>query len=390
MTARGSHGKVYMKIIGSFIVVGLAVLTARLSSSRDSSWIMYVGTYTGQTSKGIYAYRLDTSSGAVTPIDAAGGLAAETKDPSFLALHPNQRFLYAVGEDSNGSVSAFAIDDATGRLKLLNTVSSKGSAPCHLKFDRTGKWLFVANYNSGNIAAFPVHDGGTLGEASTFIQHSGSSKDPKRQTGPHAHSVNISPDNRFLVVMDLGLDKALVYRFDSTSGSLTPNDPPFAKVTAGSGPRHMTFSTNGKFTYVLNELSSTVTAFDYDKRSGSLKEIQTLPALPADFAGVSSGAEIIVHPKGKFLYSSNRGHDSIAKFDIESKKGMLKSGTWVATQGKTPRNFAIDPTGRYLFVANQDSNSIVVFRIDQKTGNLTATGTVLDVPSPVCVVFAAK
>ncbi len=223
----------------------------------------------------------------------------------------------------------------------------------------------------------------------TFIQHSGSSKDPKRQTGPHAHSVNMSPDNRFLMVMDLGLDQALVYKFDATKGSLTPNDPPFAKITAGSGPRHMTFSPNGKFAYVLNEMSSTVTVFNYDKRRGSLNEIQTLPTLPSDFSGVSSGAEILVHPKGKFLYSSNRGHDSIATFAIESKKGLVKSTGWAPTQGKTPRNFAIDPTGAYLFAANQDSNSVVVFRIDQKTGSLTATGTVLDVPSPVCIVFAS-
>ncbi len=373
-----------MRIIRHCLILALVLLPLPgfLSSGRE--WIVYVGTYTRQTSKGIYAYRFDAATGGLTSI----GLAAEARNPSFLAVHANQRSLYAVGEDSNGSVSAFSLDRDTGRLKPLNTVSAHGSGPCHVTLDRTGRWLFVANYGSGSIAALPVLGDGTLGDASAFVQHSGSSVIPGRQAGPHAHSVNISPDNGFLIVTDLGLDKALVYRFDVAKGTLAPNDPPFAKLTPGSGPRHLAFGRSGEFAYVLNEMTATVTTFAYDKHRGSLQEMQTLSALPPGFSGTNSGAEIAVHPGGRFLYSSNRGHDSIAVFSVDPKKGVLKTIDWVSTQGQTPRNFAIDPTGNFLLAANQNSNSIVVFRIDQKTGALIATGSVRDVPSPVSIVFA--
>jgi len=374
-----------MKVFRTCFALALAFLPVFQARSAVREWIVYVGTYTRQTSKGIYAYRFEGATGKLTPI----GLAVETSNPSFLAVHPNQRFVYAVGEGSTGITSAFAIEPGTGKLKLLNSVSSKGNGPCHVAFDKTGKWIFVANYGSGSIAAFPVRADGTLGEASASIQHSGSSVDTRRQEGPHAHSVNISPDNRFLVATDLGLDETLVYRFDLSKGALTPNDPPFAKSAAGLGPRHFTFSPNGKFAYVVNEMKSSVTAFSYDKSRGTLKEIQTLSALPDNFSGSNSGAEIVIHPDGQFLYSSNRGHDSIAVFGVDPKSGMLKSNTWIGTGGKTPRSFAIDPTGRYLFAANQNSDSVVVFRIDQTTGGLRATGGVLEVPSPVSVVFAA-
>ena len=374
-----------MKVFRTCFALALALLPVFQARSAVREWIVYVGTYTRQTSKGIYAYRFEGATGKLTPI----GLAVETSNPSFLAVHPNQRFVYAVGEGSTGITSAFAIEPGTGKLKLLNSVSSKGNGPCHVAFDKTGKWIFVANYGSGSIAAFPVRADGTLGEASASIQHSGSSVDTRRQEGPHAHSVNISPDNRFLVATDLGLDETLVYRFDLSKGALTPNDPPFAKSAAGLGPRHFTFSPNGKFAYVVNEMKSSVTAFSYDKSRGTLKEIQTLSALPDNFSGSNSGAEIVIHPDGQFLYSSNRGHDSIAVFGVDPKSGLLKPSTWIATGGKTPRSFAIDPTGRYLFAANQNSDSVVVFRIDQTTGGLRATGGVLEVPSPVSVVFAA-
>jgi len=374
-----------MKVFLTCFALALALLPVFQARSAVREWIVYVGTYTRQTSKGIYAYRFEGATGKLTPI----GLAVETSNPSFLAVHPNQRFVYAVGEGSTGITSAFAIEPGTGKLKLLNSVSSKGNGPCHVAFDKTGQWIFVANYGSGSIAAFPVRADGTLGEASASIQHSGSSVDTRRQEGPHAHSVNISPDNRFLVATDLGLDETLVYRFDLSKGALTPNDPPFAKSAAGLGPRHFTFSPNGKFAYVVNEMKSSVTAFSYDKSRGTLKEIQTLSALPENFSGSNSGAEIVIHPDGQFLYSSNRGHDSIAVFGVDPKSGLLKSNTWIGTGGKTPRSFAIDPTGRYLFAANQNSDSVVVFRIDQTTGGLRATGGVLEVPSPVSVVFAA-
>lgn len=375
-----------MTIIRYCLVLALVLAFMPLPEllSRGREWIVYVGTYTGQTSKGIYAYRFDASTGGLTSL----GLAAETGNPSFLAVHPNQRFLYAVGETSKGTVSAFSLDRDTGRLKPLNTVSANGSSPCHLAFDRTGKWLFVANYGSGSTAAFPVHKDGALGNASAFVQHAGSSANPERQKGPHAHSVNISPDNRFLVVTDLGLDEALVYRFDAAKGTLAPNEPRSAKMAPGSGPRHLAFGPGGEFVYVLNEMTTTVSALVYDKRRGSLQEIQTLSALPPGFSGANSGAEIAVHPGGRFLYSSNRGHDSITVFSVDPKNGVLKAVDWVSTQGKTPRNFAIDPTGNFLLAANQNSNTIVVFRIDQTTGRLIATGNVRDIPSPVSLVFA--
>ncbi|HXN22572.1 MAG TPA: lactonase family protein [Candidatus Dormibacteraeota bacterium] len=354
-----------------------------------SDWIMYAGTYTRPPSKGIYAYRFQPASGTFTSI----GLVAETANPSFLAIHPNQRFLYAANEisryegQSAGSVSAFSIDAASGQLKLLNQVSSKGSGPCHVALDKTGKWLFAANYNGGSVAAFPVHNDGTLGEASAFVQHSGSSVNPQRQREPHAHVATVSPDNRFILVADLGSDQVFVYRLDPAKGRLAPNDPPFVKVAPGSGPRHLAFRPDGRFTYVINEMMSTVTTFGYDAGRGSLQELQTLSTLPEGFTGTNSTAEIAVHPNAKFLYASNRGHDSIAIFQIDPAKGTLTAAGQVATQGKTPRNFAIDPTGAYLLAANQDSASVVVFRIDQKSGGLMPIGTVLEIPFPVCITF---
>jgi 6-phosphogluconolactonase len=348
----------------------------------------YVGTYTNGASKGIYAFRFDDSTGKLT----AQGLAAETSNPSFLAVSPNRRFLYAVNEENAGSVSAFSIDAARGTLTLVNRVSSQGAAPCHLALDKTGKWLFVANYNSGSVAAFPVHEDGSLGEASAFVQHSGSSVNPERQAGPHAHSVNVSPDNRFVLVADLGLDQILTYQIDGTTG-LSLSKPSLAnapaKVTPGSGPRHFAFSPNGRFAYAINEMSATVTVFQYDAARGSLKEAQTISALPAGFTGTNGSAEIAVHPSGKFLYASNRGHDSIAIIRIDGANGTPTSADWASTAGKTPRNFAIDPSGKFLLAANQDSENIVVFRIDENAGGLTPIGVDANVPSPVSIVLTS-
>lgn len=357
----------------------------RLVSSKVTKWNLYVGTYTQRESKGIYAYRFDSSIGTLAPI----GLVAETSNPSFLTVSSNQKFLYAVNEDAQGRVSAFSIDPATARLSLLNSVSAKGSAPCHLALDRTGRWLFVANYSSGSVAMFPVGADGRLGEASTVVQHSGSSIDKQRQQAPHAHSVNVSRDNRFLLVSDLGLDKVMTYRIDKTKGALTPNEPGFAKISPGAGPRHIAFTPNERFAYVLNEMSSSVTALRFDRGRGSFEEIQTLSALPVGYSGSSSGAEIAAHPSGKFLYASNRGHDSIAVFAIDAKSGKLSLLGTEPTRGKTPRNFTIDPTGHFLLAANQNSKSISAFRIDQTSGALTFVSSVNDIPSPVSLVFAA-
>jgi 6-phosphogluconolactonase len=367
-----------------------ALLVAPLGRSAEKGrFLVYVGTYTGGESKGIYAWRFDAGLGVATPL----GLVAEAANPSFLAADPTNRYLYAASEISSrggkreGAVSAFAIDSATGKLALLNQVSSRGAGPAFVTVDRAGGNLLVANYGGGSVAVCPIHSDGRLGEATAFVQHTGSSINPQRQREPHAHSINVSPDNRFAIVADLGLDKLLVYRFDAAKGALTPNDPPFAAVKPGSGPRHFTFHPSGRFAYVINELASTVTAFSYDAARGAFTELQTISTLPKDFAGNSTTAEVQVDPAGRFLYGSNRGHDSIAVFAIDPSKGALTPVEHVPTQGKTPRNFRIDPTGSYLFAANQDSGSVVIFRIDARTGRLAPTGKVLAVASPVCVKF---
>src|SRR5258707_58143 len=328
----------------------LVALLCACSLSAQTNWLMYVGTYTRGASKGIYAYRFQSSTGKLTPI----GLAAESANPTFLAVHPNNRFLYAVNEVSDyegqaaGAVSAYAINSATGELKLLNRVSSKGKGPCHVSLDRTSKWLFVSNYGGGSLAAFPVHDDGSLGEASAFFQHAGSGAVPQRQAGPHTHEAVVTPDNRRVLVADLGLDQILNYRIDPAKGGLTPADPPFTKTAPGSGPRHVVFSPDGRSLYSLNEIASTITVFRYDAATGSLTEAQTVKTLPDDFTGINSTAEIEILSGGKFLYASNRGHNSIAIFGVDAATGKLTPLNRVSTQGKTPRNFAIDPSGSFL------------------------------------------
>jgi 6-phosphogluconolactonase len=365
--------------------IAAAALLCLLPTAFSQDLTAYVGTYTRGKSKGIYAWRFSPSTGKLSAL----GLMAETSNPSFLAVHPNRRYLYAVNENAEGSVSAFAIDSATGKLTFLNSASSRGNGPCHLAVDRSGKYLFVANYGSGSTTVLPVRDNGSLGEALAFVQHQGSSVNKQRQAGPHAHCVTQSPDGRYLLVEDLGLDQVLVYRFDTSKGTLTPNDPAFGTLAPGTGPRHLAFSNGARFAYVLGEMLSNITAFRYNASRGSLESFQTVSLLPADFHGNNSGAEVAVHPNGKFLYGSNRGNDSIAVFTIDAAKGTLAPVDRVPTQGKTPRNFAIDPTGAYLFAANQDSDNVVLFRIDLRTGIPKATGDVLEAGSPVCLTFVA-
>ncbi len=353
-------------------------------------YLVYVGTYTeeGSASKGIYAYRFDPSTAEITSL----GLAAQTVNPSFLAVHPNHRFLYTVNEVKNyagqksGAVSAFAIDHTTGKLTLLNEVASRGADPCYITVDKTGKYVLVANYTGGSVAVFPVLEDGRLGEASAFVQHTGHGTNPERQAGPHAHSIDLSPDNRFAIVDDLGLDETLVYNFDSAKGSLAA-DPTLAKADPGSGPRHFAFHPNGKLAYVIDEMGSTVAVFRYDACSGALRPLRTISTLPGGFGGQNTAAEIQVHPSGKFLYASNRGHDSIAVFAIDASKGGLSPVEYVSTKGQSPRNFEISPGGSWLFNANQKSDNLVIFRIHPQTGRLTATGRVLELAQPVCVKF---
>jgi len=370
--------------------VALISLFAALSvPGADRRFFVYLGTYTTGKSagKGIYVARFDAGAGELSEAE----LAAEIANPSFLALHPSRPLLYAVGETGGpqgGTVSAFAIDRGSGRLNLLNQAPSRGGGPCHVVVDRTGRYVLVVNYGTGSAAALAIRDDGSLGDSTAFIQHSGSSVNPKRQQGPHAHSVNLSPDNRFAIVADLGLDQVLVYRFDDAAGSLQRNDPPFARVAPGAGPRHFAFHPSGRFAYVINELASTVTAFRWDARRGVLSEIQTISTLPKEFSGENYTAEVVVHPDGRFLYGSNRGHDSIAVFSID-RQGKLTFVETTPTQGSFPRNFALDPTGRWLLAANQRSDNVVLFRVDPKTGRLSPANRTIRVGSPVCVRFLA-
>jgi 6-phosphogluconolactonase len=374
-------------------LIALFLFTSLAAAAPQGNYLFYVGTYTeeGSKSKGIYAYRFDANTGKVTSL----GLAAETTNPSFVALHPNGRFLFAVNEVPNykgpnsGGVSAFSIDRATGKLTFLNEVASRGADPCYITVDKTGKYVLVANYTGGSVAVFPVREDGKLGEASAFVQHTGKGSNPERQEGPHAHSIDLSPDNRFAMVDDLGLDELLVYKFDAAKGSLTPNDPPFAKLDAGAGPRHFALHPTGKFGYVIAEMGHTVTAFLNDPSTGRLQTLQTISTLPKEFKGRNDDAEIEVHPSGNFLYASNRGEDSIAIYAIDQTKGTLTYVGTVPTGGKEPRNFEIDPSGEFLFAANQLSDNVVVFRIDAKTGKLTPTGETFEVGRPVCVRFLA-
>jgi len=376
----------------AFLLLAVCAGAAAPAANKDK-YLVYVGTYTeeGSKSKGVYAYRFDPESAEIKPV----GLAAETINPSFLAVHPNHRYLYAVNEvttykgQKSGAVSAFAIDRATGKLTLLNQVASKGADPCYITVDKTGKYVLVANYTGGSVAVFPVLEDGRLGEASALVQHTGHGTNPERQEGPHAHSIDLSPDNRFAIVDDLGLDESIVYRFDSAKGSLIPNGAQFGKADPGAGPRHFALHPNGHFAYVINEMQSTVSVFTYEGAAGVLRPLQTISTLPKGFTEHNDDAEIEVHPSGKFLYASNRGHDSIAVFAIDANKGTLTPIEYAPTKGKTPRSFEIDPTGSLLFAANEKSDNIVVFRIDPQTGRLTPTGQVLEVAEPVCVKFVA-
>ncbi len=367
--------------------IGAAVSLVVLSTVSAESLHVYVGTYTGGeegSSKGIYRSTLDLRTGELSsPV-----LVAEARNPSFLEIHPNGKSLYAVSEaGASGRVFAYAIDPAAGDLKLLNECPSGGGGPCHVSIDHAGKHVLVANYNSGSASVIPVRPDGGLGEPTGFVQHQGSSVNPARQKGPHAHSVNASPDGRFVFVADLGIDKIMIYKLDGESGAMTANDPPFAQLKPGAGPRHFVFHPSGKRAYVINELDCTITAFAYDVTAGSLKEIQTVSALPSGFSGPSACAEVRVHPSGRFLYGSNRGHDSIAVYRVDPAQGSLTFVEHETAGIKTPRNFNIDPTGGFCLVANQDGGSVIVFRIDPETGSLEPTGHKIAVSRPVCIRF---
>jgi 6-phosphogluconolactonase len=381
---------VMLVLMATFVQSASAALPPVAEPAKK--WRVYIGTYTGKKSQGIYRLELDLEKGTLSQPT----LAAESVNPSFLAIHPSRKFLYAVNEIGNfegkraGAVSAFAIDQATGDLKLLNQESSGGDGPCHLVVDPSGRNVLVANYGGGSVGVLPIEQNGRLKPMSSFIQHTGSGADPRRQERPHGHSINLDAANRFAMAADLGLDKVLVYRFDANKGTLTPNDPPAASVAPGSGPRHFAFHPDGRHAYVINEMTLTVTAFDYNAEKGVLIEIQTTSTLPAGTTGRGlSTAEVQVHPSGKFLYGSNRGHDTIAIFQIDPASGKLTAAGHQGSGIKTPRNFGIDPTGRFMIVGNQSGDSLVLFRINQETGELTPTGSPIEVGAPVCVKFVS-
>ncbi|MFM1769774.1 MAG: 6-phosphogluconolactonase [Verrucomicrobiota bacterium] len=366
------------------------LLACLCATTHGADHLVYFGTYTGKSSKGIYASRLEAATGRLTPPE----LVAETRSPSFLALAPNGKSLYAVSEISTfegkpaGAVSAFRIERPTGTLTALNQVSSGGGAPCHLTVDASGRTVLVANYSGGSVAALAVREDGSLAPGSV-VQHTGSSVNKSRQQGPHGHYISPDPANRFALACDLGLDQVLVYQLDAAKAGLTPHTPPHATLPPGSGPRHLAFRPDGRFAYVINEMTCTMTTFGYDADRGVLQRRDTLSTLPAgeSVKPSFSTAEVEVHPSGKFLYGSNRGHDTIAVFAINPADGSLRLVEHVGTRGRTPRSFGIDPTGRWLLAANQSSDTVVVFRIDPDTGKLTPTGQEITVGAPVCVKF---
>ena len=397
------------------LLIAFALRDVQAAPAQENDFFMYVGTYTGfkyvhhsktwgageSHSQGIYVSRFHAATGEVSEPK----LAAEVVNPSFVTISPNHRFLYAVSEDPlslgppldhSSYVSAFAIDQTTGKLRLLNTAPASGTSTCFISMDKTGKYVMMAHFGSGSVSIVRVKEDGSLGELTAFIQNVGHSVDPSIQTEPHPHWIGVSPDNRYVVVSDLGLDKVLIFRFDAETGKLSPPDPPFAAVYPGGGPRHFAFDPSGKFGYQLSEMSGMVDVYAWDPSRGTLTGIQRAHTVPHDFFGGNHSGEIEIHPNGKFLYQSNRrtqsefvrGPESIGVFAIDPRNGTLTSVEQVDSGGIMPRNFKIDPTGAYLFSANQLTNNIVLFKIDSATGRLKKTGTEIKVDTPVCIQFA--
>ena len=357
--------------------------------SSNTGPLVFIGTYTHSTSEGIYVHRFDADTGSLEPISFASG----ADNPSFLALHPSGKYIYATSEveefegKSQGALYAYSVDAQAGELHLINRRGSAGPGPCHVVVDGSGHYVLAANYHGGSICVLPIREDGGLDPACEFIQHEGSSVNPRRQGEAHAHSINLDPENRFAYVPDLGVDRVFIYRFDHKSGKLTPAEPAFTEVNPGFGPRHFAFHPDGRWAYVNNEIGSAITGFERDPETGALTEFQTIGTLPAGFSGTNSTAHIVVHPNGRFLYVSNRGHDSIAIFAIDGATGRLTAVGHQSTGGKTPRNFEIDPSGTLLVAENQNSDTVVTFRIDAESGLLTPTGSIARVPMPVCVKF---
>lgn len=374
-----------------------------MATTQNNSLMMYIGTYTRRESHvegksaGIQVCKFDTTTGEITYVDVATGVT----NPSFLAIHPMGRYLYSVSEMNEriegrpaGGIASFRIDAESGALSALNMQPSGGTGPCHVIVDATGKFVLAANYASGGVVVLPIQEDGSLGPLTDYVQHEGSSINPQRQQEPHAHSINLDASNKYALVPDLGIDKVLIYEFDAKNGKLKPNSAqPWARTKSGAGPRHLDFHPNQRFVYVGNELDSTIVVFEFDARKGTLKEIQTLSTLPDGYeesgAEKSYVADVHVHPNGKTVYVSNRGHDSIASFAVDAESGELTATGYASTQGSYPRNFALDPAGNFLVAANQNSDDIYVYTIQAKTGNLDVTPHNIEIPTPVCIKFLA-
>ncbi len=368
-------------------VVPLALFSADTPSKGD--YFVYVGSYTRKTSKGVYGFKFNATSGKLTSM----GLAAEIPSPSSIAANPNGKFLYTANEREfnevmGTKVSTFAIDQQTGALTLLKRTVSGGDGPAHVLIDPTGKVAIVNNYRGGNVAVMPILADGTLGEPNMVDQHTGHGGNAKRQPSPHPHHAILTADGKYAITTDNGNDQVMVYHFDAAKGTITPNDPPSFKEKPANAPWHIVLHPNGKFAYVTNEIPSTVTAFSFDESDGTLHEIETIPTVTGD-VDKNEPSEIKIDKAGKFLYIANRGRDDIAIFAIDQNKGTLKLVEYIPTGGKTPRNIAFDPTGNFMLVGNQFSNTLVAFKVDSKTGHLTSTGQSLDCQEPTSIVFVA-
>ena len=369
-----------------FTLLILACASFSLYAQRQ---LIFTGTFDEPGSKGIYVLEFDEEKESLRIIQTMGGM----ESPNFLSVHPSGRFLFSANRNSVvqdkpwGSLSSFAIDNETGKLTLINERPAYGPGTCYIATDDSGKWLFIANYNGGNLAAYPVHEDGNVGEVTAVIQLEGKSVHPSRQTQSHLHAAAPGPDNDHVFFPDLGTDKIMIYRLDRETGQLTPGEQPWIKTAPGSGPRHFTFHPSGRFAYLAEELSSTVSGYRYDAKEGRLSELQRLSTLPRDFEGENTNADIHVHPNGKYLYVSNRGHNSIAIFAIDQQSGRLTLKGFENTRGEWPRNFMIHPEGNYLFVANQHTDNVTLFRINPDTGALTFTGNEIEIPSPVCLKY---
>lgn len=360
----------------------VAVAWAALPASAIDTFV-YFGSHSSRPGAGFSLAHFDTDTGVLTKPE----FLLEARAPAYFIIHPDGRHLYTCNSGAPGGVSAYEIEPHTGRLTLVNRALAGGGDTSYVSLDRTNRFALAANYDGGNIAAFALRPDGGIGDWTAFVQHTGKSVNPQRQTHAYAHSIVTDPANRFALVADLGVDKLFVYHFDEKTGALTPNTPAFVPIAPGSGPRHVKFHPNGRWVYLINEIASTVIAFNWDAANGALAEFQTISTLPTGFAGTSACAELEVHPNGRFLYGSNRGDDSLAVFTIDPDTGRLALVEHVSSGGKTPRNFAFDPTAHWIICTNHGSDNAVVFRVDATTGRLTRTGEPVTVPSPFCERF---